>query len=154
MLTAPMQIPGITGAVMVNVNAWTGKRKLFVDGAEVPTTRGSFEFTGAFGQPVSGQIKRLMPWEVYPRVAIGDVIHRTGEEPPVWLKVVAGLPILLAAGGLLGLLIGFLGVIANFEVIRTGAARGAVVAISIGTLLVCAVVLLIVAGLIGAAIRM
>ncbi len=67
--------------------------------------------------------------------------------------MVAGLPILLAGGGLLGLLIGFLGVIANFEVIRTGAAGGAVVAISIGTLLVCAVVLLIVAGLIGATIR-
>ena len=144
MQTAPLAIPGLPGPVTVDVNEWTGRRRLFVGSHEVPTKRGRFEFPAPNGQLIPGRIKPMRIWETYPKLEFGDVIHATGPEAPTWMKVLACLPILLVVGGALGAVLGVLAIVANLTVIRSSAPKAAVVATSIGTLLAGAAILVIV----------
>jgi len=144
MQSAPLAIPGLPGPVIVDVNEWTGKRRLFVGGHEVPTTRGRFQFPAPDGQLIPGRIKPMRIWETHPKLEFGNVTHATGPEAPTWMKVLACLPILLIGGGALGAVLGVLAIVANLTVIRSGAPRAAVVAISLGTLLSGAAILVIV----------
>ena len=152
MQTEPLAIPGLSGAVTVHVNEWTGKRRLFVGGTEVPTQRGKFELAGPDGRLTQGRIKPLKFWQTYPKVEFGGVTHSTGPDTPTGLTVVACLPVLLFAGAALGVLLGFAAILINFAVIRSGASKVAVVATSIGTLLAGALIYLVVAGLISGAL--
>jgi hypothetical protein len=118
----------------------------------VPTKRGKFEFPGPDGRPVTGRIKPMRFWDVYPRLEVGGVTHPTGTEAPLGLKIVACLPMLLFAGAALGVLCGLVAIFINFAVIRSGASKVVVVATSIGTLLAGALVYFLAAGAIYAAI--
>lgn len=151
MQTAPIAVAGVPGAVTVDVNAWTGKRRLFINGAEVPTKRGRFDFPGPNGTPIQGVIKPMKFWETYPKVEVNGVAYATGQEAPTGLKVLALLPAVLFAGGAIGVLCGFAAILVNFVVLRSGASKGAVAAACVGTLVIGALVLLVVAGAIGLA---
>ena len=134
--TEPVTIPGLPAPVTIQLNQWTGKRRLLVDDAEIPTTRrGGFEFVSADGQRIPGRIKTMQVWQAYPEIEFGGSTYKTGPEAPVWLKFVAGLPVLLVVAGLLGAVIGVSAVLANFAVIRSGAGKGTVIATSIGSAL-------------------
>ncbi|MDY6997870.1 MAG: hypothetical protein SW019_14815 [Actinomycetota bacterium] len=151
MRTEPLTIPGVAGSLTVETSVWSGRRRLFVDDAEVPTRFGRFELAGTDGRPRPGQIKPLRFWDTYPRIEVDGALHRTGPEAPGYLKAVAFLPVLLVfIGGVLGALLGFAGVIINFAAIRSRASRTVVIVTSLGTLLLGVVVLFAVAGVVGA----
>src|SRR5215475_3067120 len=105
MQSQPLAIPGVSGPVTVQVNPWSGKRRLFVGGAEIPTKRGKFELPGPDGQPLPGRID-MMWWDVYPKLEIGGTKYPTGPEVPTGVKVVALLPFVLVVGGFFGAIFG------------------------------------------------
>ena len=152
MRTAPFTIPEIGYPLQVDVNVWTGRRRLFAGAHEVPTNFGRFEVEGASGQRVTGSIRPLRIWQTHPRIAVDGTVHRTGPEAPASLKALAFLPLLLLfLGGLPGASLGVAGVLVNFVVIRSTGSRWIAVATCLGTLLLGAVVLFAIAGVVGAA---
>lgn len=152
MRTAPFTIPEVGYPLQVDVNVWTGRRRLFAGAHEVPTYFGRFELVGGSGRRVAGLIRPLRIWQTHPRIEVDGTVHRTGPEAPAPMKALAFLPLLLLfIGGLPGASLGVAGVLVNFVVIRSTGSRRVAVATCIGTLLLGAVVLFAIAGIVGAA---
>ena len=152
-----MTIPGLPAPVTIQLNQWTGKRRLLVGETEIPMTRrGKFEFVTREGQRIPGQMGRAAFLQAYPEVEFGGVTYKTGVEAPIWLKAVTMLPMLLIAAGILdgvvaatlGAVIGVAAMMTNIAVIRSGAGKATVIATSIGTFIVAVLAYIIVAGVI------
>lgn len=118
MRTAPMSIDGLAGPVVLNVNAFTGKHSVTVDGHPVMgTRRGNYTLPTADGRTVPATLRSSL-LDPYPTIEIAGVKHRTGPSVPVAVRVLALLPLVLLLGGLIGGAIGGLGAAINLGVAR------------------------------------
>ena len=151
MRTEPFTIPGLAGPVVVDVNNFTGRTAVTVDGQPVPQIgRRVYALPAAGGGTVNAEVRPGV-FDLYPSLRINGVKHRTGPQVPIALRILAFVPILLVGvGGLLGGLIGALGVIGNLTIARLSLPAVVKVLLMLVVLAV-AVVWVIVAGTILAA---
>lgn len=114
-----MDIEGVAGAVVVDLNTFTGKQSVTVGGQPVARIdRGTYSLPGSHGGMVNASVRTSL-LDPYPVITIAGVKHRTGPRVPLALAVLALLPIALAGlGGVVGGVIGAVGVIGNLSVLR------------------------------------
>jgi hypothetical protein len=141
-----LSIPGIAGPVAVKTNWFTGRSTVTVGGREVPSSgRGLFALPTTGGQTTEARVKAQM-LDPYATVEVGGTAYRTGPAVPMGLRILGLLPILLIGiGGLLGGLIGALGVVANFWILREVRSTGLKVLAMFGVLAVTFIVWLTIA---------
>jgi hypothetical protein len=151
--TQPVAVPGVAGPVVVDVNWFTGKHSVTVGGRPVPGSRRTgFQLPAAGGGTVPARVRGGV-FDPYPTVEIAGVKHRTGPPVPVWLQVLALVPLsLIAVGAALGAVIGVLGMSANLAVLRGSASTAVKVLMMLGVLVVATLVWLVAAVAIRSAI--
>lgn len=119
MRSAPLEIPGIVGQLVVDAPA-LGRPTVLVDGVPAPRLTGAwYELTTDEGDAIPVRVRGgsgMSPWT---RLVVGDEVYATGPAPPWWLQVLAIAPVLAPLlGGGFGFLAAFLGVVGTWLVLR------------------------------------
>ena len=123
----------------MDINAFTGRHTMTVGGQPATRTgRRTYHLPTTGGGTVEAFVRPTF-FDVYPSVRIGGVSHRLGPPTPVWLRVVMLLPIVLLAGGGLGILLGLVAVLVNATILRASVSAAAKVLLMIGVLVLAAV---------------
>jgi hypothetical protein len=136
----------------LDVNMFTGGHSMTVGGQPATKTgRRSYQLPTADGGTVEATVRPTF-FDVHPAVNIGGVRHRLGPATPVWLRVVMLLPIVLLAGGALGIFIGLMAILVNATILRASVSTAVKVLLMIGILVVATVVWLIVAAVVHSAL--
>lgn len=136
MASHTLNIPGTTGHVELVPDIWWGRSYLTVDGSKAPSAgKRAFALQGADGLPVVATLGRTTVLASVPPVEVNGETYVAVEPPPVFVRVIALLPIFLVTfGGLLGALIAAIAVIINVRVagsrLSTGAKSGALIAVA------------------------
>ena len=136
MASHPLSIPGTTGQVALVPDVWWGRSYLTVDGSKAPSAgKRAFTLQGADGRPVVATLGRTAVFASVPPVEVNGETYVAVEPPPVVVRVIGMLPILLVTfGGLLGALVAVLAVLVNFRVagssLSTGAKSGVMIAVA------------------------
>lgn len=142
MASHPLSIPGTTGQVALVPDVWWGRSYLTVDGSKAPSAgKRAFTLQGADGRPVVATLGRTAVFASVPPVEVNGESYVAVEPPPVVVRVIGMLPILLVTfGGLLGALVAVLAVLVNFRVagssLSTGAKSGVMIAVAAAAYLV------------------
>ncbi|MGC4759165.1 hypothetical protein [Micromonospora trifolii] len=140
MNTEPLHVAGVAGPIVIATKALFGHPAVTVGGVPAPRTGKRYALPAVDGGVVQATVRNVLA-DPYPTVEVNGVKHRTGPSTPIFLRILAMLPILLlTVGGLLGALIGALGVWANLTVARTRMTTAvkalAMVGIGLGTVIV------------------
>ncbi|WP_430502721.1 hypothetical protein ACQRWP_14330 [Micromonospora trifolii] len=140
MNTEPLQVAGVAGPIVIATKALFGHPAVTVGGVPAPRTGKRYALPAVDGGVVQATVRNVLA-DPYPTVEVNGVKHRTGPSTPIFLRILAMLPILLlTVGGLLGALVGALGVWANLTVARTRMTTAvkalAMVGIGLGTVIV------------------
>ncbi len=131
MQTDPIVIPGVAAPVSV-VSPLAGRPQVLVGGQQAHHMgRNVFALPGHGGQVVEAKV-RARPVDPYPQLTVNGQQYTTGPKVPIGLQIVAGLPILLFIGGLIGILLGFAALLTNMFVLRSRLSSGAKVGLVIG----------------------
>lgn len=136
MASHPLSIPGTPGQVALVPDVWWGRSYLTVDGSKAPSAgKRAFTLQGADGRPVVATLGRTAVFASVPPVEVNGESYVAVEPPPVVVRVIGMLPILLVTfGGLLGALVAVLAVLVNFRVagssLSTGAKSGVMIAVA------------------------
>lgn len=152
MQTSELSLDRVAGPVAVRTGFWSGRSTVTVAGQPVPRGPGGvFELPSTDGGTVSARV-RTGAFQTYPTLIVDGVRHPTGPATPVWLRVLAVLPlILLIIGGLLGGIVGVAGVLANLALLRREGSDAVRAAAVVGITIGCALVwVLLAAILVGA----
>lgn len=131
----PVEIEGIAGPVVVHTRA-VGRPTVLAGGVPVPRLRGNAYLLptddGTEAVPVLVRPGRGM--SPYPRLVLGDEVYETGPAPPLWLQLLAVLPVLPAFLGGAAAFVGFVGIVVSWLLLRrpwTVAARAAAVVVDL-----------------------
>jgi hypothetical protein len=150
----PLTIPGLAGPVVVDLNSFTGRTAVTVNGQPVPRIgRRVYALPAAGGGTVNAEVRPGV-LDPFPSLQINGVKHRTGPQIPIALRILTFVPILLVGvGGLVGGLIGALGMIGNLAIARLSLPSVVKALLMLVVLGVAVVVWVIVAGTIVAATK-
>ncbi len=116
----PILVDGVTGPVTVTTNVFGGDVRLFVHGRPVPqevVIVPEFRLPLAAGGTAAARV-HLGPADPCPSIEVGGRRYRSEPRPSVLLRVLALLPLVLALGGLVGVLLGVLALVANVALVR------------------------------------
>jgi hypothetical protein len=136
MASHTLDIPGTTGHVELVPDIWWGRSYLTVDGGKAPSAgKRAFTLQGTDGRPVVATLGRTAMFAPAPPVEVNGETYVAVEPPPVAVRVLGVLPILLVTfDGLLGALVAVIAIIVNFRVagssLSTGAKSGVMIAVA------------------------
>ncbi|MFI2488319.1 hypothetical protein ACH47X_15490 [Promicromonospora kroppenstedtii] len=136
MASHSLDIPGTTGHVELVPDMWWGRSYLTVDGSKAPSAgKRSFTLQGTDGVPVIATLGRTTMFASVPPVEVNGETYAAVEPPPVFVRIIAMLPIFLGPfGGLVGALVAVLAIIANLRIagsrLSTGAKSGVMLAVT------------------------
>ncbi|MCG5471759.1 hypothetical protein LADH09A_005761 [Micromonospora sp. LAH09] len=151
MNTEPLSVAGVAGPIVIATKALWGHPAVSVAGVPAPRTGRRYALPAVDGGVVQATLRTPFA-DPYPTMEINGVQHRTGPPVPVFLRILAPLPILLLiVGGVLGGLIGALGFLANLTVARTRMAPAVKALAMVGVGIVTAMVWLVIAVALNAA---
>lgn len=143
MQTAPLDIEGLAGPVVITSNAFTGRSSVTVGGRPVKgTRRGAYALPTADGRTVDAKVRTGL-FDPYPSIDIAGVKHRTGPALPAVLRVLMVLPLALILGGLIGGAAGVSGVLLNMGIARSSQPTAVKAVLMIVVLAVAALVWLL-----------
>ncbi|MEU1588364.1 hypothetical protein [Micromonospora sp. NPDC005710] len=152
MNTEPLHVAGVAGPIVVTTKAFGGRPTLTVAGVPAARTGKRYALPTADGGVVQATLRTAFA-DPYPVVAVNGVQHRTGPSIPVFLRILALLPILLfTVGGVIGGLVGAFGVLANLTVARTQLAPAVKALVMVGVGIATAIVWLAIAVALNAAV--
>jgi len=141
----PVAIDGIAGPVGMDVHWFTGRHSVTVGGQPAAkTSRRSYQLPTTDGRTVEATVRSSF-FDVYPALAIGGVKHRLGPPTPVVLRVLMLLPVVLVAGGAIGIFLGLVAILANAAVLRQQVSTSVKIALMLGILGAAALVWFILA---------
>jgi hypothetical protein len=146
MASHTLNIPGTTGRVELVPDIWWGRSYLTVDGSKAPSAgKRAFTLQGTDGHPVVATLGRTALFASVPPVEVNGETHLAVEPPPLVVRIIGMLPIILVTfGGLLGGLVAVLAIIVNFKVagssLSTGAKSGAMIAVAAAAFVVWLVI--------------
>ncbi|WP_285108678.1 hypothetical protein [Promicromonospora sp. MEB111] len=136
MASHTLDIPGTSGHVELVPDMWWGRSYLTVDGNKAPSAgKRAFTLQGTDGRPLVATLGRTALFAAVPPVEVNGESHLAVDPPPVVVRVIGMLPILLVTfGGLLGALVAVIAIIVNFRVagsrLPTGAKAGVMIAVT------------------------
>jgi hypothetical protein len=152
MRTEPIDINGLAGPAVIDVNTLTGKHSVTVGGRPAEgTRRGAYRLPTADGQTVEAKLRTGL-FEPYPSLEIAGVRHRTGPPVPILLRILALLPAGLVIAGLLGGAIGGAGIVVNMGIVRSSRSNASKAALMVAVLVVAVVAVIILAAAIRSAV--
>ena len=140
----PVHVPGVVAPVTVEPSLF-GRPKVAVGGVAVQHAGRNRYVLPGHGDPVEAVV-RSSALNPFPTVDAGGQRFRTGPEVPLWLQLLAALPILLVAiGGLVGGVVAVGAIAANVAVVRSSmAVTGKALAV-VGVAVAAAVVFVVLA---------
>ena len=149
-----LNIPGTTGRVELVPDIWWGRSYLTVDGSKAPSAgKRAFTLQGTDGRPVVATLGRTTVFASVPPVVVNGATYVAVEPPPVVVRVIGVLPILLVTfGGLLGALVAVIAVIVNFRVAGSSLSTGAKSAVMIAVAAAAYVLWLVIGGIAAASL--
>jgi hypothetical protein len=136
MASHPLHIPGTTGRVELVPDMWWGRSYLTVDGSKAPSAgKRAFTLQGTDGLPVVATLGRTTMFASVPPVEVNGETYAAVEPPPVFVRVIALLPMFLGPfGGLVGALVAVIAIVANLRIagssLSTGAKSGVMLAVA------------------------
>lgn len=154
MASYTLNIPGTTGRVELVPDIWWGRSYLTVDGSKAPNAgKRAFTLQGTDGRPVVATLGRTAMFAPAPPVEVNGETYVAVEPPPVLVRVIGMLPIILVAfGGLLGALVAVFAIIVNFRIAGSGLSTGAKGGIMIAVAAAAYLIWLVSAGIFAAAV--
>jgi hypothetical protein len=132
---------------------WWGRSYLTLDGSKAPSAgKRAFTLQGTDGRPVVATLGRTTVFASVPPVEVNGETY-VAVEPPVVVRVIGMLPVLLVAfGGLLGALVAVIAIIVNFRVAGSSLSTGAKSGIMIAAAAAAYMIWLVSAGIMAASL--
>lgn len=145
-----LDIPGTTGQVELVPDIWWGRSYLTIDGSKAPSAgKRAFTLQGTDGRPVVATLGRTAMFAPAPPVEVNGETYVAVEPPPVLVRVLGMLPIVLVTfGGLLGALVAVVAIIVNFRVAESSLSTGAKSGVMIAVAAAAYVIWLVIGGLV------
>jgi len=136
----------------MDVHWFTGGHTMTIGGhPAAKTSRRTYQLPTTDGRMVEAKVRPSF-FDVYPAVNIADVKHRLGPATPMGLRVLMLLPIVLVAGGAIGIVTGFVAILVNATILRGAMSTVAKIASMIAVLGVAVVVWVVLAAALQSAI--
>jgi len=121
MQTDPITIPQIAGPIQTSGGMWTGKTSVTVNGVAVAATgRRTFALPTVDGRTVTATVSKVTTIKPFPVITIDGVAYPTGVNPPLFVGILAMLPLMAIAiaGPIFGGIIGVGAFAGNLNLLR------------------------------------